>query len=155
MLLKIVAAGTRMPAWVDAGFNDFASRLRGDYRLELVEIPLGRRTATSPRDAVREEGERMLAAVGRKAEVVALQVAGRSLATADLAQWLERRALTTSELAFCIGGPDGLAARLDERAVLRWSLSKLTLPHALVRVIVAEALYRAVTVIRRHPYHRA
>ena len=155
MLLKIVAAGTRMPAWVDAGFDDFASRLRGDYRLELVEIPLGRRTAMSPRDAVREEGERMLAAVGRKAEVVALQVAGRSLATADLVQWLERRALTTSGLAFCIGGPDGLAAMLDERAVLRWSLSKLTLPHALVRVIVAEALYRAVTVIRRHPYHRA
>ena len=155
MLLKIVAAGTRMPAWVDAGFDDFASRLRGDYRLELVEIPLGRRTRTPPHEAVREEGARMLAAVGRQAEIVALQVAGRSLATADLAQWLERRALTTSELAFCIGGPDGLDPALDERAVLQWSLSKLTLPHALVRVIVAEALYRAVTVIRRHPYHRA
>jgi 23S rRNA (pseudouridine1915-N3)-methyltransferase len=155
VLLKIVAAGTRMPAWVDAGFDDFASRLRGDYRLELVEVPLVRRSATPPRAAVREEGARMLAAAGRKAEIVALQVEGRALTTADLAQWLERRALTTSELAFCIGGPDGLDPALDERAVLKWSLSKLTLPHALVRVIVAEALYRAVTVIRRHPYHRA
>jgi len=155
VLLKIIAAGTRMPAWVDAGFGDFASRLGGDYRLELVEVPLVRRSATPPRAAVREEGARMLAAAGRQAEIVALQVEGRALTTADLAQWLERRALTTSELAFCIGGPDGLDPALDERAVLRWSLSKLTLPHALVRVIVAEALYRAVTVIRRHPYHRA
>jgi 23S rRNA (pseudouridine1915-N3)-methyltransferase len=143
-----------MPAWVDAGFDDFAARLRGDYRLELVEIPLGRRTATSAKEAVREEGERMLAALGRKATVVALQVDGRELATGALAQWLERQALTTSELAFCIGGPDGLDPAVDRRASLRWSLSKLTLPHALVRVIVAEALYRAVTVIKRHPYHR-
>jgi 23S rRNA (pseudouridine1915-N3)-methyltransferase len=154
VLLRIIAAGTRMPAWVDAGFDDFAARLRGDYRLELVEIPLGRRTATSAKEAVREEGERMLAALGRKATVVALQVDGRELATGALAQWLERQALTTSELAFCIGGPDGLDPAVDRRASLRWSLSKLTLPHALVRVIVAEALYRAVTVIKRHPYHR-
>jgi 23S rRNA (pseudouridine1915-N3)-methyltransferase len=154
VLLRIIAAGTRMPAWVDAGFDDFAARLRGDYRLELVEIPLGRRTATSAKEAVREEGERMLAALGRKATVVALQVDGRELATGALAQWLERQALTTSELAFCIGGPDGLDPAVDRRASLRWSLSKLTLPHALVRVIVAEALYRAVTVIKRHPFHR-
>ena len=154
MLLKIVAAGTRMPAWVDAGFGDFASRLRGDYRLELVEVPLVRRSATPPRAAVREEGARMLAAAGRKAEIVALQVEGRALTTADLAQWLERRALTTSELAFCIGGPDGLASEIDRRARLRWSVSPLTLPHGLARIVVVEALYRAVTVIKGHPYHR-
>ena len=143
-----------MPSWVDAGFDDFACRLRGDYRLELVEIPLGRRTAAGVHDAIRDEGERMLAALGRKAAVVALQVDGRELATDELAQWLERQALTTSELAFCIGGPDGLDPEIDRRASLRWSLSKLTLPHSLARVVVAEALYRAVTVIRRHPYHR-
>jgi 23S rRNA (pseudouridine1915-N3)-methyltransferase len=154
MLMRIIAACTRMPAWVDAGFEDFASRLRGDYRLELVEIPLGRRTASGANPAVRDEGERMLAAAGRKAGIVALQVDGRELATDELARWLERQALSTSELAFCIGGPDGLDAAVDRRATLRWSLSKLTLPHALVRVVVAEALYRAVTVIRRHPYHR-
>jgi 23S rRNA (pseudouridine1915-N3)-methyltransferase len=143
-----------MPAWIDAGFEDFASRLRGDYRLELVEITLGRRAASGSKAAIRAEGERMLAAVGRRAQVVALQVAGLELATGELAQWLERQALSTAELAFCIGGPDGLDPAVDRRATLRWSLSKLTLPHALVRVVVAEALYRAVTVIRRHPYHR-
>ena len=154
MLLKIVAAGTRMPAWVDAGFDDFASRLRGDYRLELVEVPLVRRSATPPRAAVREEGARMLAAAGRKAEIVALQVEGRALTTADLAQWLERRALTTSELAFCIGGPDGLDPAFKAAAQERIRLSDLTLPHAMARVLLVEQLYRAWSVNAGHPYHR-
>ena len=143
-----------MPAWVDAGFADFATRLKGDHRLELVEIPLGRHSV-SPAVALREEGERMTAALGKRAAVVALQVEGRQLSSEELAQWLERRALEASQIDFCIGGPAGLDAAIDDRAALRWSLSRLTLPHALARVVVAEALYRAVTLIRGHPYHRA
>ena len=143
-----------MPAWVDAGFEDFATRLRGDYRLELVEVPLGKHSL-APMRAVRDEGARMTAALGKRATVVALQVGGRQLSSEDLAQWLERRALESSQIDFCIGGPAGLDAAIDARATLRWSLSKLTLPHALARVVVAEALYRAVTLIRGHPYHRA
>jgi 23S rRNA (pseudouridine1915-N3)-methyltransferase len=142
-----------MPAWVDTGFADFASRLKGDYRLELVEIPLGKHSASTV-VALREEGERMAAALGKRSTVVALQVEGRQMDSGELAQWLERSAHETSQIDFCIGGPAGLDAAIDRRAALRWSLSRLTLPHALARVVVAEALYRAVTLIRGHPYHR-
>jgi len=155
MLMRIIAAGTRMPAWVDAGFADYAWRLHGDYRLELVEIPLGTRGGGGVRKAVETEGARMLAAAGERSSLVALQVTGRALGTGQLARWLEDRARTGEPLAFCIGGPDGLAAAVDTRAQLRWSLSPLTLPHGLARIVVAEALYRAVSVIKGQPYHRA
>lgn len=155
MLMRVIAAGTRMPGWVDAGFADYAARLRGDFRLELLEIPLGSRSSGESRKAVATEGVRMLAAIGERSGVVALQVTGRTLDTGQLARWLEDRARTGEPLAFCIGGPDGLAPEVDARATLRWSLSPLTLPHGLARVVVAEALYRAVTVIKGLPYHRA
>ena len=154
--MKLVAAGTRMPAWVQAGCDDYAGRLRGDYRLELVEVELGRRSAgPDVSRAVATEGERMLAAAGPRTAVIALQVAGRPLTTGQLARWLEERAVHGEPLAFCIGGPDGLAPAVDQRACLRWSLSPLTLPHGLARLVAAEALYRAVTVIKGQPYHRA
>jgi 23S rRNA (pseudouridine1915-N3)-methyltransferase len=155
MLMRIIAAGTRMPAWVDAAFADYSGRLRGDYRLELVEIPLGQRGRGDVSKAVSAEGSRMLAAAGERFHVVALQVGGSSLDTATLARWLEDRSRDGQSLAFCIGGPDGLAPEVDARARLRWSLSALTLPHGLARVVVAEALYRAVSVIKGLPYHRA
>lgn len=154
MLMRLLAAGTRMPAWVDAGVADYAGRLRGDYRLELVEIDLGRRGSGDASRAVEVEGERMLAAAGPKSAIVALQVGGRALSTEQLARWLEDRARLAEPLAFCIGGPDGLAPAVDQRACLRWSLSPLTLPHGLARVVAAEALYRAVSVIKGLPYHR-
>jgi 23S rRNA (pseudouridine1915-N3)-methyltransferase len=154
MLMRLLAAGTRMPAWVDAGVADYAGRLRGDYRLELVEIELGRRGSGDPTRAVEAEGERMLAAAGPRAAVVALQVGGKALSTEQLARWLEERSRLGEPLAFCIGGPDGLARAVDQKASLRWSLSPLTLPHGLARVVVAEALYRAVSVIKGLPYHR-
>ena len=153
--MRIVAAGTRMPGWVDAGFRDYAGRLRGDYRLELVEVALGARGRGDPAKAVAEEGARMLAAAGERAHLVALQVGGRALDTASLAAWLGERAQSGEPIAFCIGGPDGLAPAVDARARFRWSLSPLTLPHGLARVVVAEALYRAVSVIKGLPYHRA
>jgi 23S rRNA (pseudouridine1915-N3)-methyltransferase len=143
-----------MPAWVDAGVADYAGRLRGDYRLELVEIELGRRGSGDPGRAIEAEGERMLAAAGPRAVLVALQVGGKALSTEQLARWLEERSRLGEPLAFCIGGPDGLARAVDQKACLRWSLSPLTLPHGLARVVVAEALYRAVSVIKGLPYHR-
>lgn len=97
----------------------------------------------------------MLAAMDERACVVALQVDGRSLDTRSLAAFLAERLRDGRDVALCIGGPDGLAQAVDARADLRWSLSALTLPHGLVRVIVAEALYRAVSVLQGHPYHRA
>ncbi len=154
MRMRLLAAGTRMPDWVDAGFADYADRLRGDYRLELIEIPLGDRGSGDVRRAVEAEGRRMLAAAGERTHLVALQVGGRSLTTEQLARWLEDRARDGDAPVFCIGGPDGLAAEVDGRARLRWSLSALTLPHGLARVVVAEALYRGVSLIKGLPYHR-
>jgi 23S rRNA (pseudouridine1915-N3)-methyltransferase len=144
-----------MPDWVDAGFADYAGRLRGGYRLELIEVPLGRRGGGDVARAVRDEGQKMLLAAGQRSQVVALQVGGTAFSTERLAAWLQQRAAQGVDLDFCIGGPDGLAAEVDARADLRWSLSSLTLPHGLARVIVAEALYRAVSLIKGHPYHRA
>ena len=155
MRMRLIAAGTRMPAWVDAGFGDYAGRLRGDYRLELAEIALGERGGGDIRRAIETEGRCMLAAAGEGAYVVALQVGGQALSTAALARWLEARAREGDAPVFCIGGPDGLATEVDEKARLRWSLSALTLPHGLARIVVAEALYRAVSLIKGQPYHRA
>jgi len=143
-----------MPAWVDTGFDDYASRLRGEYRLELNEVPLAGRGSGDTRRAVLAEGRRMLSAAGERAYIVALQVEGCTFSTEELARWLEERARNADALTFCIGGPDGLAPDVDARARQRWSLSALTLPHGLARVVVAEALYRAVSVIKGLPYHR-
>jgi len=156
MLLHLVAAGTRMPGWVNAGYRDYADRLQGaDYRMALTEIPLGKRSGDEVARAVAAEGERMLGAAGAGACIVALQVHGEAWSTARLARWLDDRAREGDPLAFCIGGPDGLAAAVDAKARLRWSLSPLTLPHGLARVVAAEALYRAVSLIKGLPYHRA
>lgn len=156
MLLRLIAAGTRLPKWVDDGYQEYAKRLTQDYKLELVEVPLGQRSGGATARATEKEGERMLAAFGNSNPyVVALQVGGKALNTEQLAHFLEARARDGRNVAFCIGGPEGLAAAVDARADFRWSLSPLTLPHALARVIVAEALYRAVSVIKNHPYHRA
>lgn len=155
MLLRVIAAGTRMPEWVQEGFADYANRFKGEYRLELAEIALGQRTGNDTHSAIRKEGERMLAQLRDASYVVALQVNGRTFTSEQLAQFLTKQASASREIAFCIGGPDGLAPEVDARANLRWSLSTLTLPHALARVIVAEALYRAVMIGKGHPYHRA
>lgn len=155
MRLMLLAAGTRLPRWIDEGVEEYARRFGRDHPLELQEIPLSRRVGGNARETVAKEGARMLAALPAGAYVVALQVDGRALSSAQLAQFLQERLQDSRAIAFCIGGPDGLAPQVDARARLRWSLSALTLPHALARVIAAEALYRAMSIIKGHPYHRA
>lgn len=156
MQLIVLAAGTKLPAWVNAGFEDYAGRFTRDYKLELKEIALGQRGGShSPAQAIAKEGERMLAAIPEDAYVVALQVGGKNVSSEQLAQFLQQRARDGRDVVFCIGGPEGLAPEVDALASFRWSLSALTLPHALARVVLAEALYRAVMIIKGHPYHRA
>ena len=155
MRLLVVAAGTKLPEWVNLGFEDYAGRLTRDYRLELKEIALGQRASGSSAQAVAKEGEKMLAAIPSGAYVVAMQVGGRNLSSEQLAQFIQARSLEGRDVVFCIGGPEGLAREVDAKADFKWSLSALTLPHALARVVLAEALYRAVTIIKGHPYHRA
>jgi 23S rRNA (pseudouridine1915-N3)-methyltransferase len=156
MRIELLALGTRMPAWVDAGVEDYARRFQPEIRFELREIALARRTADAdPARAVADEGTRLLAALRKEAFVVALDVGGSSFTTEQLASWLGQRMHAGRDLAFLIGGPDGLAAACVQRSELRWSLSPLTLPHGLVRIVVVEQLYRALSLIRGHPYHRA
>ena len=155
MRLRLIAAGTKLPQWMNDGVADYAGRLKGEYKLELVEIPLGQRSSGDVARAMAKEGERMLAELADKPYVVALQVAGKAITTEQLAKFLEARSHDGRDVAFCIGGPEGLAADVDARADFRWSLSPLTLPHGLARVVAAEALYRAVSVIKGLPYHRA
>jgi 23S rRNA (pseudouridine1915-N3)-methyltransferase len=153
--LLVVAAGTKLPAWVNAGFEEYAGRLTRDYRLELKEIALGQRGSGPATQAIAKEGEKMLGAIPSGAYVVAMQVGGRNLSSEQLAQFLQSRSQEGRDVVFCIGGPEGLAPEVDARADFKWSLSGLTLPHALARVVLAEALYRAVTILKGHPYHRA
>jgi 23S rRNA (pseudouridine1915-N3)-methyltransferase len=153
--LLVVAAGTKLPDWVNTGFEEYAGRLTRDYRLELKEIALGQRASGSTAQAIAKEGEKMLAAIPSGAYVVAMQVGGRNLSSEQLGRFLQARAQEGRDVVFCIGGPEGLAPEVDARADFKWSLSGLTLPHALARVVLAEALYRAVTIIKGHPYHRA
>lgn len=154
MLLRLIAAGTKLPAWVNEAFEDYAGRLTTDYRLELKEVALGQRTGANTHQAIAKEGERMLAALPARSFIVALQVTGKSMSSEQLAQFLQTRARDGRDVAFLIGGPEGIAPEVDAKADLRWSLSALTLPHGLARVMVAEALYRAVTIVKGHPYHR-
>jgi len=154
--LLLIAASQRQPSWVDEGFADYAERLRGRCKLELKVVPLARRSpGASVARAVADEAERLLAAVPAGAHVVALAEDGKPWTTADLAAKLEPWMQRGAPVAFLIGGPDGLGGACLDRAAERWSLSKLTLPHGLVRVVAAEALYRAWSVLERHPYHRA
>lgn len=155
MRVRLIAVGTRPPAWVSQGYEDYARRLGPKLKLTLVQIDSGRRsTGEAPRRAIEVEGRRMLAALHAGEFVVALDEHGRQLPTRPFADWLAVRMHSGEDLAFLIGGPDGLAPEVRARANLLLSLSALTLPHALVRVVLAEQLYRALSILAHHPYHR-
>jgi len=156
MKCRLIAAGTRLPDWVNSGFLDYQKRLRTPLLLDLHEISVATRSAgENPQRAVQREGADMLAAIGRDDYVVALDIAGKSMSTEQVSVWLAERLRDARPLALLIGGPDGLAPSCRERADFTWSLSPLTLPHALARVVVAEQIYRAMSLLAGHPYHRA
>lgn len=155
MHIHLIAVGGRMPDWVEAGYGDYARRLPRECALRLVEIAPGRRGRNADiARIVRDEGERMLAAIPRDCHVVALEVGGRAWSTPQLAAQLEDWMRNGRDVALLVGGPEGLDDACRARADQRWSLSALTLPHPLVRVVLAEALYRAWSVLSGHPYHR-
>jgi 23S rRNA (pseudouridine1915-N3)-methyltransferase len=156
MKCRLIAAGTRLPDWVNSGFREYQKRLRTPLSLELHEIPVAtRRPGENPARAILREGTEMLAALGKDDYVVALEIAGKSMSTEQLCKWLAERMRDGRPLALMIGGPDGLSTPCLDRADYRWSLSPLTLPHGLARVVVAEQLYRAMSLLAGHPYHRA
>ncbi len=155
MRLRIIAVGTRMPAWVGEAFGGYARRLSGTLKMELCEVAAGPRSGPQSVPKARGiERERLLAQLRKGDLVVALDEQGRELSTREFADWLAARLGEGRDIAFLIGGPDGLDAEVLGRSDFRWSLSRLTLPHALARVVLAEQLYRAHTVLSGHPYHR-
>lgn len=151
--LRIVAIGNRMPGWVQAGFEEYRKRLPRDFAVELRELALARRGADTAR-AIEEEGHALLGALAPDELVVALEVNGQPWSTEELAARMRIWRDEGHRVAFLIGGPDGLSAACRERATHCWSLSRLTLPHPLVRVVLVEQLYRAWSILVAHPYHR-
>ncbi len=147
--------GTRPPAWVREACADYTRRFGSRLKLTLVEIEPGPRSAgQSPRKAIDAEARKLLTALRPDEWVVALDEHGTQMSTRELADWLDGRMREGRDLAFLIGGPDGFAAEVLERSDVSLSLSRLTLPHALVRVVLAEQLYRAMSILNHHPYHR-
>lgn len=145
-----------MPPWVQQGYAEFSKRLAHECTLKLVEITPGRRGKNADiARAVRDEGQRMLAAIPKAARVIALEVEGRAWSTEQLADQLANWLAAGQDVALLVGGPEGLSDQARAAATQQWSLSPLTLPHPLVRVVLAEQLYRAWSVINNHPYHRA
>jgi 23S rRNA (pseudouridine1915-N3)-methyltransferase len=144
-----------MPAWVRSACDDYLTRLGPQLNVSLVEVEAAARTAASaPARAIAAAAPRLLPPLRPAAHVVGLDTRGRPLSTRELAGWLKTRMHEGQDVAFLIGGPDGLAPEVLGRSHFRWSLSRLTLPHAMVRVVLAEQLYRAHSILANHPYHR-
>jgi len=149
----LIAVGDRLPAWVQEGYAEYAKRLSRELPLQLVEISTKSRSRDVAR-AIADEGTAILASIPKSAHVVALDGRGQPWSSEDVAVQLTRWRMLGQDLAFVIGGPDGLAPAVFARAQQRWSLGPATLPHPLVRIVVAEQLYRAVSQLGNHPYHR-
>ncbi len=156
MNIYLISVGNRMPRWVVEGYEEYARRMPGECTLRLIEVSPGHRgKGADIRRTLRDEGERMLKAIPKNCRVLALDVQGRAWSTEQLSAKLANWMADGLELALLVGGPEGLAPACLERAEGRWSLSLLTMPHPLVRVVLAEQLYRAWSLLRNHPYHRA
>ena len=153
MKFIVVAVGHRMPAWVDAGFAEYAGRMPREARVELVALKAAQRGGPLKR-ILDAEGERILSALPAGCTKVVLDERGTLLDTMALARRIARWRETGRNVAFIVGGADGLAESVKKSADLLWSLSPLTLPHGLARVVLAEQLYRAVSILQNHPYHR-
>lgn len=155
MKLTIIAVGNKPPAWVASGYGEYAKRMPPEARVELIEVkPEPREGGKTPQQMMALEAKRILAALPQGAKLVALDERGKDATTKDLATRIKAWQQEGDDVAFVIGGADGLAEEVKARAALLLRLSSLTLPHALVRVILAEALYRAVSLNQGHPYHR-
>jgi 23S rRNA (pseudouridine1915-N3)-methyltransferase len=155
MQIKLLAVGTRMPKWVSEGYGEYTKRLPAHLRPKLQEIAAVARSASrSVEQAMAEEGQRLLKGISSEDFVIALDEQGAQWGSRDLAGRLEQWQQNTPRVTLLIGGADGLSAECKQRAREHWSLSLATLPHGLVRVFVAEQLYRAWSITQGHPYHR-
>ncbi|MDP3843926.1 MAG: 23S rRNA (pseudouridine(1915)-N(3))-methyltransferase RlmH [Oxalobacteraceae bacterium] len=155
MQLIIAAVGHRMPAWIDAGFNEYSKRMPPEIRIQLKEIkPVERSGSKTAETAMALERSRIEAAIPKGARIIALDEHGRDLTSMQLSQHLTQWQQDGRDVAFVIGGADGLDAQFKAGAEMLIRISSLTLPHGMVRVMLAEQLYRAWSITQNHPYHR-
>ncbi len=155
MKIQLIAVGTKMPDWIEKGYQEYARRFPKEMQLELLEIAAGKRGKNADiKRILQKEGELTLAAIPKGNKIVTLEVTGKPWTTPQLAKEMTKWQLDARNISLLIGGPEGLAPECIKRSEQRWSLSALTLPHPLVRIIVAESLYRAFTLTINHPYHR-
>ena len=156
MIIRLIAVGRKMPQWVEQGYHEYARRMPPECRLEQVEIEAqSRGKSGSAKRWKEQEGKRLLAAVPRGDRLIALDVGGTQWSTEKLADQLSGWLQSGGSVSLLVGGPDGLSMDCLSSAEQHWSLSNLTLPHPLVRVVVAEQIYRAWSVVNHHPYHRS
>lgn len=158
MKLRLLTIGTKMPSWIQAGFDDYYKRIQPMLATDLVELPAAKR-AKNPSDANlaqyrEQEGNAILQAKGKQEKLWVLDVKGKMLSTEKLADKLSDAMQNGDDIAFVIGGADGVSPEVLANADFKWSLSDLTLPHPLVRVVLIEQLYRAMSINNNHPYHR-
>lgn len=155
MRIQLIAVGTKMPAWVEQGYQEYARRFAADMNLHLTEIVAGKRGKNADiKRILQKEGEHTLAAIPKGNRIVTLEVTGAPWTTGQLAQNMEKWQMDGRDVSLLIGGPEGLSPECIAASEQRWSLSALTLPHPLVRIVVAESLYRAWSLNNNHPYHR-
>ena len=154
MHLRLIAVGDRQPAWVDSAFSEYAGRLPRAWRFRVEEVRTAQRGKADARKAKGAEGEKVLAKLKASEMVVLLDERGRQFTSRALSDKLSSWLAEGSDLTFIIGGPDGVSADVSKRSNVTWSLSDLTLPHGLARVLFVEQLYRAWTLTTGHPYHR-
>ncbi|MDA1369407.1 MAG: 23S rRNA (pseudouridine(1915)-N(3))-methyltransferase RlmH [Proteobacteria bacterium] len=155
MKVALISVGTKMPQWVKEGVDEYQKRISKSLGFSLVEVPLSKRSRSqSIEQCIRKEAIAILNQVPTDNYLVALDINGASISTEQLARRLDSFKQDGRNLSLLIGGPDGLDKTCLERADERWSLSSLTLPHPLVRILVTEQLYRAVSILDGHPYHR-
>ena len=155
MKLILIAVGSKIPAWVQSGYDEYSRRFPRDMPLELIEIAAGKRGKNADIKRILElEGEKMLAAVPKGSRIVTLEVTGANWSSPMLAGKLTDWQRDGRDVCLLVGGPEGLAPACIAASEAKWSLSALTLPHPLVRVVLAESLYRAWSICTNHPYHR-
>jgi len=155
MQIDLIAVGTKMPGWVNDAWQDYVKRLPRDWSLNLIEIPAGKRGKNAPIERIlQDEGERVLKAAADADTIIALDRIGKTISSQDLAhscqQWHDNR----QRIAILIGGPEGLSEDCLKAATTRWSLSGMTFPHPVVRIVIAEQVFRAWSILHNHPYHR-
>ena len=155
MRIHLIAVGKKMPEWVNSGFLEFSKRMPPELQINLIEItPSVRNKATPIEKNIKEEGERIQSAIPSNSRLIVLDEKGKNFSSVDLSKKMESWLPMGQDISIVIGGADGVDNVIKQQAVEKWSLSSFTLQHALVRVVIAEQLYRGWSILKGHPYHR-